>query len=926
MTATSVAMNDLPISTTQVHLAAVVVGPSGCTRLGGDGDIEALDFAAAAEHLQRQPSLVCHARSISRRLSLQGFAAYDLLELFAFVHPARFVLPTARGLAAAVDLPAPQNQEDEVLLLPQVAARLLTQLAVSGPPTRLRRSAEPIAEVMKDCGWIWAPLVLSALGASEINPPGPVRAAGLAIWNQLGEWSDHAPPPPPGNVPIDPEHARARLAEMLGKDAEARPSQGDFASAVAQAFQPRQQQDQPTMVLAEAGTGVGKTLGYVAPASLWAERNQGSVWISTYTRNLQHQVDTELDRLYPEQQQKNQKVVVRKGRENYLCLLNLEDASRTLPTLPRHGIALGLMARWALATRDGDMVGGDFPSWLADLLGRAGTLGLADRRGECVYSACPHYNKCFIEKSVRKARRAELVIANHALVMIQAAIGGDDGRQPTRYVFDEGHHIFDAADGAFAAHLSARETADLRRWILGAEGRRGGRARGLKRRLEDLIADDDTALGALDEILAAARVLPGDGWQNRLTDGAPRGSVESFLVLVRQQVYARAAHVDSPYTLETEARPPIDGMESAAAALIAAFERMLGPIETLRQRLSNRLDTESETLDSQLRLRIEAAARGLERRGKYMIQAWRDMVATLATETPAAYVDWMEVERIDGRDVDIGLHRHWLDPMTPFAEVVVKPAHGLVVTSATLSDGSGDVTADWQAAETRTGAVHLQTPAIRAQVPSPFDYPKNTRVFIIGDVRKDDMDQVAAAYRTLFLAAGGGGLGLFTAIQRLRAVHGRISPHLDAAGLELLAQHVDGMDISTLIDIFRSEEDMCLLGTDAVRDGVDVPGRSLRLIVFDRVPWPRPSILYRARRETFGKASYTDMLTRLRLKQAFGRLVRRGDDRGVFVLLDPMMPSRLLGAFPDGVEVRRCGLAEAVSETRDFLMHEHGLP
>jgi ATP-dependent DNA helicase DinG len=68
------------------------------------------------------------------------------------------------------------------------------------------------------------------------------------------------------------------------------------------------------------------------------------------------------------------------------------------------------------------------------------------------------------------------------------------------------------------------------------------------------------------------------------------------------------------------------------------------------------------------------------------------------------------------------------------------------------------------------------------------------------------------------------------------------------------------------------------------------------------------------------------MLTRLRLKQAFGRLVRRGDDRGVFVLLDPMMPSRLLGAFPDGVEVRRCGLAEAVSETRDFLMHEHGLP
>jgi ATP-dependent DNA helicase DinG len=142
---------------------------------------------------------------------------------------------------------------------------------------------------------------------------------------------------------------------------------------------------------------------------------------------------------------------------------------------------------------------------------------------------------------------------------------------------------------------------------------------------------------------------------------------------------------------------------------------------------------------------------------------------------------------------------------------------------------------------------------------------------------------------------------------------------MDQAGLPLYAQHVDGMNLATLIDIFRAEPESCLLGTDAVRDGVDVPGDSLRLIVFDRVPWPRPDILYRARRAAFGGNAYTDMLTRLRLKQAFGRLVRRADDRGVFVLLDPSMPTRLLGAFPPGVEVRRCGLAEAVAETRAFL-------
>jgi ATP-dependent DNA helicase DinG len=204
-------------------------------------------------------------------------------------------------------------------------------------------------------------------------------------------------------------------------------------------------------------------------------------------------------------------------------------------------------------------------------------------------------------------------------------------------------------------------------------------------------------------------------------------------------------------------------------------------------------------------------------------------------------------------------------------------------------------------------------------VASPFAYPEQTRVMIVTDVRKDDLAQVATAYRELFLAAGGGGLGLFTAISRLRAVHNRIAPQLDDAAIPLYGQHVDGMDVATLIDIFRAEQDACLLGTDAVRDGVDVPGESLRLIVFDRVPWPRPDLLHKARRVAFGGRAYDERLARLKLKQAFGRLVRRAGDRGVFVLLDPMMPSRLHGAFPPGVEVQRVGLAEALQQTRAFF-------
>ncbi|MGE0724355.1 MAG: ATP-dependent DNA helicase [Alphaproteobacteria bacterium] len=891
---------------------ALVVGLREAVWQAPDGQPELLDIAGARARIEAAAPLVIHGRATARRLGLESFPAFDLLELYAFVHPATFCVPTARGLAVALDLDPPEDRMAAAALLPRIAATLLGDLARGGDA-----GARAIARAMGRGGWIWAPAVLAALGVAE--EPDRATVAGLEVWRGLGEWSEHAPEPPAGGRPVSEDEARARLALLLGEGAERRPQQADYAAAVSRAFLPREREGEPNVVLAEAGTGVGKTLGYLAPASVWAEKNEGAVWISTYTRNLQRQIDDELDRLHPDPVDKARRIVVRKGRENYLCLLNFEESVAGARGRPADAIALGLMARWAGASRDGDMVGGDFPSWLSQLVGRGRTLGLADRRGECVYSACAHYHKCFIEKSVRRARRAEIVIANHALVMIQAALGGmDDTQLPTRIVFDEGHHVFEAADGAFAAHLSGQETAELRRWLLGAESGRG-RARGLKRRVEELIAGDETAVAALDEVLAAAGALTGEGWTGRLAAGQPKGPAEAFLALVRQQVYARAQDRDNPYNLECEARPPVDGLVAAAERLEAALDRLARPMQTLTRRLARIRDDGADDLDTATRVRIEAAIRGLTRRAEHEVKAWQAMLRGLPKETPPDHVDWLAVERMDGHDQDVGMFRHWIDPTRPFAAAVLSPAHGAVVTSATLTDGAGDADAAWATAEQRTGTRHLTKPAEWAQVPSPFDYARQTRVVVVTDVGRQDMDQIASAYRALFLASGGGALGLFTAISRLRAVHQRIAPALDAAGLTLLAQHVDGLDTTTLVDIFRAEEESCLLGTDAVRDGVDVPGRSLRLIVFDRVPWPRPDILHKARRGHFGGQAYDDRLTRFRLRQAFGRLVRRADDSGVFVLLDRAFPSRLHGAFPEGVQVERIGLADAVAVVREFL-------
>ncbi len=874
-----------------------------------------LGHAPAAARARAEPPLVCHLPAVCRRLKAERFPAFDLLELYAFVRPASFCLPTPRGLAQALGLPlAPKpGLEAQAAILPLAAEALLRELAAAD---RRRRRILGIAWAMAKGGWSWGPAVLAALGpAAERDAK---AMPGIGVWEDLPEWSETAPVAPADSFPVEVAETRDRLLALLGPDAERRAPQMDYATALTPAFAPREAENAPNVVLAEAGTGVGKTLGYIAPAGLWAEKNKGPVWISTFTRHLQHQIDGELNRLYANPALKAEKVVIRKGRENYLCLLNLAELAGGLGTRPQDAIAFGLMARWAMATRDGDMVGGDLPGWLPDLVGPGRSLGLADRRGECVYSACPHYGRCFIERGIRRARKADIVIANHALVMIQAALGPDDQNLPTRYIFDEGHHLFAAVDSAFAGHLTGQETTDLRRWLLGGEGGRSSRARGLKRRIDDLVLDDAKAIELLDAILQAARALPGESWHQRLIDARPVGPVEAFLASVRHQVLARAADARSGYSIECGTQPLDPHVAEAALELDRALGRLQAPMRELAARLAKRLDTDADILDPQMRIRIEAMVRGIQRRAENELQAWRAMLKAFAAATPAEFVDWFALERSDGREIDVGLYRHWLDPTIPFAEAVAKPAHGIVVTSATLTDGSGSAES-WDGAEARTGARHLPKPAFRLRVPSPFDYPRQTRVMIVTDLQRDDMDQIAGAYRSLFLAAKGGALGLFTAIARLRAVHRRIAPAMDKAGIDLLAQHVDAMDTATLIDIFRGEEDACLLGTDAVRDGVDVPGRALRLIVFDRVPWPRPDILHKARKAHFGGTAYEDQLTRLKLKQAFGRLIRRADDHGVFVLLDKAMPSRLLTAFPEGVAVERIGLKQAIEATAAFL-------
>src|SRR4029079_3625957 len=151
----------------------------------------------------------------------------------------------------------------------------------------------------------------------------------------------------------------------------------------------------------------------------------------------------------------------------------------------------------------------------------------------------------------------------------------------------------------------------------------------------------------------------------------------------------------------------------AARELAIGLKKLSAPLIALAALVRKQMDAKSEELESYSRARIEAAARGLIWRGRFVIPTWIPMLESLEGARDADFVDWFEIARDDGRDVDVGLERHWVDPTIPLARDVLRRAHGAVITSDTLRDADPG-SDDWASAEVRTGALHLPEPARRS--------------------------------------------------------------------------------------------------------------------------------------------------------------------------------------------------------------------
>ncbi|MEM6493058.1 MAG: ATP-dependent DNA helicase, partial [Pseudomonadota bacterium] len=623
------------------------------------------------------PILLLNAPLVANRLGYPDLSGLDLLELFAFIHPARFCVPTPRGLAQALELEEPAGDEAVPAFLQSAAGALIH--AAQEPDWFERAGAWSALQTLERLRWPWA----------QVLKPHVARPDRAEKWlfSTLPEWEEAGERAPPRPVELTRADVLSQLDHLTGEGAEKREGQRDYAGEAARIFAPRPAREAPHIALAQAGTGIGKTLGYLAPASLWAAASGGTVWVSTFTKNLQRQLRSESRRAWPRKRPDGTPpVVVRKGRENYLCLLNLEDALQG-GFQGRPAILAQLVARWAAFTRDGDMIGGDLPGWLGTLFRKRGIAALTDQRGECIYAGCPHYRKCFIESAARDSAQADLVIANHALVMVNAArsgFGGRDNARATRIIFDEGHHVFEAADSTFAATLSGQEAIELRRWITGPERKNRGRRRGLSARLADVASYDEQGGEAIEAATQAGRKLPGDGWLQRLGEGDAAGPLETLLACVRQTVYARdeSGGAEAGYGIETEASGLPGEVIEAAGAAAAALAAIRVPLIQLGGRLEAILADPPDWLDAPGRARIEGARQSLGWRVD-LLTAWEALLARLGGPADPEFVDWLAIDRSDAREFDVGIHRRWLDPMKPFARTVLEPAHGVMLTSAT---------------------------------------------------------------------------------------------------------------------------------------------------------------------------------------------------------------------------------------------------
>lgn len=625
------------------------------------------------------------------------------------------------------------------------------------------------------------------------------------------------------------------VLELLDQVVEAsggqrRAGQRTMAAHVAQALELERH------LLVQAGTGTGKSLGYLVPALVASASQAKPIVVATATLALQAQiVSRDIPRLLEslgDRPESETQVAILKGRNNYLCLHKLEggypeDEGDTLFEMDTATGATGKLGeeilrlrRWAETTETGER--DELLPGVSDRAWRQVSVNAA----ECLGRRCPLVEECFSEMARTKAAESDLVITNHALLAINAFEGAAVLPDHDVVIIDEAHELADRVTGAVTGSLSPATISRV--------------AKSVKRHTQaDHRALEQAALG-LDSALNG---LPSE----MLAQGLPEPVA---LALDRVREAARQGLTDT----KSSDKDADAGRQMARASLTEIHE----------------IAEKMLTADPAFQV-IWVSRQGSWDPKKGYVAASDDDPATLNI-APITVAGHLREGLFEGRTV--------------------------VLTSATLTVGeSFDATA---------GALGLKGPSAPAweavDVGSPFNYPKQGVLYLASDLPRPGRgvsEQQLERLLDLLEASGGGALGLFSSKRAAELAADYVRKRSD---LNVLLQGESSL--RALVKEFSEERDSCLFGTMSLWQGVDVPGDSCRLVIMDRIPFPRPDdplALARARAvEQAGGNGFMAVSAyhaAIRMAQGAGRLVRSVHDRGVVAVLDSRIATQRYGSY-----------------------------
>lgn len=694
-------------------------------------------------------------------------------------------------------------------------------------------------------------------------------------------------------TPLDEDEVAALLgpdgpiAQHLGRY-EDRPSQREMAARIAKLY------SLGGIGLLEAGTGVGKSLGYLVPALRWAAANGERTIVSTNTITLQEQlVGKDLPFLETALTDQRVRFAMLKGWRNYVCLQRLDHARAAATSLFDDGARgdLEMIDAWAARTSDGSLA--DLPEApRPDVWDE-----VAAEADLCTRLRCSHFDRCFVFAARRTAAQADVVVVNHHLLMADLAVRRasqnwtESAVLPSyaRLVIDEGHHLEDAA----SSHLASKAS---RRGILRLLSRLERKGRGLLPTLE-------MQLGRSHDLLSTASL---DLVRVRLygTTAAARQTTELLFDVLDQWMTRQS---DTQVRLTDR----FDDDPIWREGLSRALDDMLRELDSLSDGLilvRDRIETDEKRAEELATVlgELRGVIRRLESAGDALRSALRP------TSDSHERIRWIEargggpLEESEGggreRLRHVGVASVPLDLAPILREDLFRRVETCIVTSATLAVGDG-----FGFIASRLGLDQDDVEPATAHLGSPFDFTTQAVLAIPTDMPMPGAGDGAHLERTvevaadLVRAAGGGVFLLFTSHRDVREA----ARLLRAAGIDrdwpLLVHGEDSRD--AILRRFRAHGDAVLVGTASFWEGVDVPGRALRGLLLARIPFRVPSEPITAAHceaiEAAGGDAFSDYMiphAALRLKQGFGRLIRSTTDRGAVVICDPRVVRKGYGA------------------------------